>query len=409
MKTMYDIIKRQNGEAFAKAILHYDASLFEMDNLPRIVKFAGRNALPILATLKRIKNGELGVKTKKEGKSPYELLAEAGYDAYYADTLEKQNAIQKYFAPGEELCTFRDSNRFKSFYIIHAVKKNVDEIKRADFVGREDRQDEYGTSVISIQVHKGGGFISIKNRYNHKVKNPDNTFDSDPDKIIEGLSDSIKKEFETDFETLPGLYVYCQGMILNYKGECEGVYAGEDFFLRYGQVYEIDKDKELLVHLVLLLDMKEKKFKNLIVSPGYYNWYDERGSSAPIIELQYLLNEEIEGKKLQVTRDKKENRTTLFADGEMVLSLTDGIIDMLHLKKAHCLNYFPDDYLTRNLKYYDGVSTYKKWGCYSRRHSPAGSVPYTYLPKPPVMKLAEHIKRQGVPVSKQAGRQNDGN
>ena len=71
---MYDIIKRQNGEAFAKAILHYDASLFEMDDLPRIVKFAGRNALPILGTLKQIKEGAFS-NDKKRLKSPYELLA----------------------------------------------------------------------------------------------------------------------------------------------------------------------------------------------------------------------------------------------------------------------------------------------------------------------------------------------
>ncbi len=404
---MYDIIKRQNGEAFAKAILHYDASLFELEDLPRIVKYAGRNALPVLGTLKRIKDGDFK-KEESTNQSPYELLSQAGYDAYFVDTLEKQNAIEKYFAQGEELCTFLDFDRFKKYYIIHAVKKNVDEIKREDFVGREERQDAYGTSVISIQVLRAGGFISIKNRYNHSVQNPDNTFDSNPDNIIEGLSEAIKEEFKTDFENLPGLYVYCQGMILNYKGEHEGIYTGEGFYLRDGCVFEIDKDKEFLVQDVLLFNMQTKRFEILIKSEDYFDWYEVHGSNAPVSELEHMLEREMEGKKLQVTHDKKENRTTLFADGEMLFSMQDGIIDMLQLKKAECLNYFPDTYLTQNLKYYDGVLSYKERDFYGNKYVFAGSVPYTHLPKPPVMKLAEHIKRQGVPVGKKAGRQNEG-
>ena len=75
--------------------------------------------------------------------------------------MEKQNAIKKYYAPGEEICTFRDPERFKRYYIINAVRKDVDKIKRGN---PPQRDDEYGTSVISIQVLKTGGFISIKNR-----------------------------------------------------------------------------------------------------------------------------------------------------------------------------------------------------------------------------------------------------
>ncbi len=402
MKTMYDIIKRQNGEAFAKAILHYDASLFEMDDLPRIVKFAGRNALPILATLKRIKNGELGLKTKKEGKTPYELLAEAGYDAYYADTLEKQNAIQKYFAPGEELCTFRDSNRFKNYYIIHAVKKNVDEIKRADFVGREERQDEYGTSVISIQVYKGGGFISIKNRYNHKVENPDNTFDSNPDKIIEGLSDAIKKEFGTDFISLPGNYLFANGMILNYYSEYGGVYSGEGFYFRDGKLHEVNKDKEFLVNDYFLFDMQKKEFSSLLSPTAFYDQlYDLYSRDEDADEFVYMFNQEIKGKKLIVSQDKKEKRITLFADGEMLFSTYESVIDMLCLKKAECRETFPKKFLDMNLKYYDGV---KKWrsvrGCVSH------NIPYTKLPKPPVTKPI--LSQKTTLPLRQAGRQNEG-
>ncbi len=39
MKSMFDIIKRQNGEAFAKAIRNYDSHLLELPDLPHIVKY----------------------------------------------------------------------------------------------------------------------------------------------------------------------------------------------------------------------------------------------------------------------------------------------------------------------------------------------------------------------------------
>ena len=54
-KSVYDIIKKQNGEAFARAIRNFDSGIFEVDNLPQIVKYAGRNALPLLNYLESLK------------------------------------------------------------------------------------------------------------------------------------------------------------------------------------------------------------------------------------------------------------------------------------------------------------------------------------------------------------------
>ena len=162
-KSMYEIIKKQNGEKFAKAIRGYANGIFEIPNIDRIVKHAGRNAAPILTylfSLKKVDIEEMGVH-----KNPIHLLDLAGYKAYVADTLEKQNAIEKYFKKDERLCTFHDENRYKKYYIINAVRKNVKKIKRSK---EPHREDEYGTSVISIQVLKEGGFISIKNRYNQQ-------------------------------------------------------------------------------------------------------------------------------------------------------------------------------------------------------------------------------------------------
>ena len=90
-KSMYEIIKNQNGERFAKAIRNYDNGIFDIPDIDKIVKYAGRDAEPImnyLVSLKQIKIQEMSVHM-----DPITLLDRAGYDAYIADTLEKQNAI----------------------------------------------------------------------------------------------------------------------------------------------------------------------------------------------------------------------------------------------------------------------------------------------------------------------------
>ena len=290
MKSMYEIIKHQNGEAFARAIRNYDARIFDIENLPDIVRFAGKNSEPILLFLRSI----IGVEEKEcvvETLNPFELLKRAGYKAFYADSLKKQNSIQKYFAKGEELCTFEDPNRYKNYYIIHCVKKNVNEIKREDFP-HPSRQDEYGTSVISIQILKRGGFISIKNRYNHRVNNPDNTFDSNPDTIINGLSRALKKYFNVDFAVqktpIPEGYTYQNNKLYKYHLEYNNIYFGENFYLKDGKIHRFNKDYQFLVSSCLF-DLKEKKVTDLIGENPYVD----------------VINAEMEGKKSS-TKKRRE-------------------------------------------------------------------------------------------------------
>ena len=88
-----------------------------------------------------------------EEKTPEELLEEKGYILHECHTEEDIQKFKKYYAKGEELCTFR-GGRLERCHVFFAVKKNVDEIKRDDFYYPK-RQDEYGTSVISIQFDRG--------------------------------------------------------------------------------------------------------------------------------------------------------------------------------------------------------------------------------------------------------------
>lgn len=132
-------------------------------------------------------NNELGMI-----KTPEELMSEAGYVLVECYNEEDIQAFRKYYARREELCTFK-GGRLDRCRVFFAVKKNVSDIKREDFKN-PTRQDEYGTSVISIQFTKDGtNTLSIKNRYNHTVNNPDATFSNNLDNIIPGLTASFEK------------------------------------------------------------------------------------------------------------------------------------------------------------------------------------------------------------------------
>ncbi len=107
------------------------------------------------------------------------------------------------------------------------------------------REDEYGTSVLQIQILKSGGFISIKNRYNHTVENPDNTFNSNPDNIISGLSEAIKHHYHVDFSSqkvyLPEHYVFMDKKIIKCNYEINNVYFGENCYAQNGNFTNLIK------------------------------------------------------------------------------------------------------------------------------------------------------------------------
>ena len=330
-KTMYDIIKKQNGERFAKSIRNYDNGIFDIPELDKIVKYAGRDAEPIMSyliSLKAIEIEEQGVH-----QDPITLLAQAGYDAYVADTLEKQNAIKKYYALGEELCTFRDPSRFRNYFIINAVRKDVAKIQRSETPRRED---EYGTSVISIQILKSGGFISIKNRYNHTVENPDNTLNSNPDNIIPGLSDAIKHHFGIDFSAqrieLPNNYVLVRNQICRYNAEINNVYCAEDFYVKDGHVYEIDKRKEIMLGNGILFNLKDKKITD-ITRGDYDSFSMEPDKRQLFIE---SLNHAVADKKIQITKNPLGGYD-IIADGQQILTVENGELVNVNIPDAECI------------------------------------------------------------------------
>ena len=329
-KTMFDIIKKQNGERFAKAIRNYDNGIFDIPNLDTIVKHAGREAEPIMAYLISLKNIEINEMAVHM--DPIKLLDRAGYNAYVVHNLAEQNAIEKYFARGEELCTFHDPHRFEKYYIINAVRKDVDNIRRADFKNPK-REDEYGTSVISIQVLKTGGFISIKNRYNHTVENPDNTLNSNPDNIIPGLADAIKHHFNVDFAShhvdLPINYTTMNNQILKYNLEVENTYIGPDFYARDGRVIDINKDYEIILDTIVF-NTKTKEFKSIAHADG--DW-----------QMISALSTAINGKKVKI-QNADDDTKILIADDTPIVTFQNGQILSLNLPNVREIgNYFALD------------------------------------------------------------------
>lgn len=270
--SVYNKIKKQNGEKFAQTLRKFHEGLFEIPGIDAILRHAGRDAkplIPYLMTIMAVNDDEVEI-TPVTPLDPFRLLDQAGYDAFYADTLDKQNSIKHHFVEGELLCTFNSASRYQDYHIIHAVKKNVSDINRDDFKGREERQDEYGTSVISIQILKSGGVIKITNRYNHTVSGSDNTFNSNPDNIIGGLSNALKNHFNVDFTTtkspLPDNYTIIDSQIFKYYRENNNTYYGDQAWVDNGVIHTVDKAAGDALFEGFLFCNKDKKLIKMDLS-----------------------------------------------------------------------------------------------------------------------------------------------
>lgn len=330
-KSVYDIIKKQNGEGFARVLR--DKGLLDIPDVVDIVKYSGHTAqdaeeiFPYLWSLKEFQ--ETGNTTPTD---PFQLLDQAGYHAYEVHNLEDQNSLRRFFRQNEELCTFRDMHRYENNYIIHAVKHDVWRDPYAIKPAKNpQRQDEYGTSVISIQIRKSGGFISIKNRYNHTVSNPDQTFNSNPDEIIAGLSAALKGYFNVDWQStgvsLPEGFILSGNQILKTNFEINNHYIGDGFYTQDASVIDIDKNNQVQLDY-FIWDNKQKKLLNPLKA---YDCFPD------------IFNDFIQDKK--VTISGKAPNQTILVDGEKVIEIENNHIVTLNMPH---LTAVKDHFLIRN-------------------------------------------------------------
>ena len=221
----------------------------------------------------------------KVSSTPEELMAKAGYTLYpECQTEEDIQSFRHYYhrgSPtpeyngviparyeGEELCTF-NGGRLRSNRVWFAVKNGADKIKREDFENPR-REDDYGVSVLSIQFSRSEpSILSIKNRYNHTVSNPDATFSNNLDNIIPGLTQAFVNCYGIDLSNqnsksfeIPGYVQANDGKFYKYNLEINNVYyCPNNTIIQNGEVKHFDKNKAIVFDY-FILDLEKKEIIN---------------------------------------------------------------------------------------------------------------------------------------------------
>lgn len=157
-----------------------------------------------------------------------EDFKKAGYDTVIFDNEEKIAECKKYYAAGEVICTYNNlSGRMNQYHMLVAVKKDIDKIQRSK---TPQREDEYGTSILNIQIAKNGSHMSIKNRYNHTVNECDSTLNNNLDVLVPGLQAKVLGYYNiASLNKNKNYYkniVNINGVYLKYVTEVENVYFG---------------------------------------------------------------------------------------------------------------------------------------------------------------------------------------
>ncbi len=205
--------------------------------------------------------------------TPFELMKKAGYTLYECHTEEDIQSFRKYYKSGlETICTITRGKRLERCLVFFAVKDNVENIRRENFP-HPSRDDEYGTSVISIQFSRGSfNNVAIMNRYNHAVDNPDCTLGNDLERICPGLTKSFERYYnlniqrpvsDVDFLSTYMLYIKANnGKLYRYNCDYDDVYYCENnIIVDHGIVidkYAKNKERYILMDY-FVLDLKEKK------------------------------------------------------------------------------------------------------------------------------------------------------
>lgn len=209
---------------------------------------------------------KLAVEVRQEVEDPKTLIKYAGYTLYECKSEADIQRFRKYYAKGEELCTFY-GNRLRGCHVYFAVREDADELKRSDF-SNPNRQDKYGTSVLSIQFTRDSSHtLSIKNRYNHTADNPDATYSNNLDNIVPGLTQSFAEYygmkqllFTSRCFELPGYVRANDGKYYKYNYEIDNVYyCPGNIVINNFEVTKYEKEKYLVMDY-FVLDLVNKKF-----------------------------------------------------------------------------------------------------------------------------------------------------
>lgn len=348
MKSDYDIIKDKFSEKMAKAC----RSLFPtiLENQGELSSLMLRKFYPnptiyqdlILGKVDSFKNYIYSFYNFEDpevetDKNVEELMDEAGYVIYKCHTDDEIASFKKYYQKQEMLCSFRE-NRLKDYHVFFAVKKDVDNINREDFKVPY-REDEYGTSVISLQFSKGDfNTLSIKNRYNHVVSKPDATFENNLENIKPGLTRAFEKEYNLNI-TRPNKFdlklldyiLANDGRYYKYTYEFNNVYyCPNNIIINKGTVLKADSSRYKIMDY-FLLDYQEKSI--CLFDPTIDDSF----------ELRNL-------KKIEVHKDKKTKQSTIdiITDEDKNVSIVTDESNRMVSFKTDALEELPNDFLKYN-------------------------------------------------------------
>lgn len=238
------------------------------------------------------------------GKTPFEILDEAGYTLYEAHNEREIQSFVKYYAPGEELCTF-DGGRLNRCVCFWAIKDNYEEIEHGV---EPQREDEYSTSVLAIQFTRyKKSRVSIKSRYNHAVDNPDATFGNDLERLAPGLTESfnellrergygVRTKEEEEFE-LRNYTIGVDGKYYRYNVKANGVYyCPGNIILTNERIETIPNPEQEVLIDNYILNLKTKTLE--VYDTGKFLFKD------------YFSDSFFDIKRIERTKDKLTGDTT---------------------------------------------------------------------------------------------------
>lgn len=216
-------------------------------------------------------NGTIGKVRKTTQKEIVDAFNSVGYDKVIFDDEEAILECKKYYQQGEMICTYNNlEGRMSDYHMLVAIKSDIDNIKRSKTPKRED---EYGTSILNIQIARSGSHMSIKNRYNHTVSEPDSTLNNNLNILYNGLQEMVLGYYgfaslnskKSNYKKI----VNIDGIYLKYHTEKDNVYFGAFVLdgvngVRFADTsqYYVTKGEKCInryYYEPLVLDFKNKK------------------------------------------------------------------------------------------------------------------------------------------------------
>lgn len=226
-------------------------------------------------------SGKIGQIRETTQEEIIKVFNSIGYDQVIFNDETKISECKKYYKSGEVICTYNDlKSRMREYHMLVAVKSNIDEVERSK---NPQREDEYGTSILNIQIARNGSHMSIKNRYNHTVSQPDSTLNNNLDMLYMGLQSMVlgyygfaslnsKKAHYNNIVNIGGIY-------LKYHTEKNNIYYGSFVldgvngvrFTDTSRYYVTMGNKDRYYNQPIVLDFKDKKAIDLSQDKGDLN------------------------------------------------------------------------------------------------------------------------------------------